>query len=83
MPSVMHMAGNRIATLFRNALTLEEIIKVVDLDGHDVATYEEPVINGQHALGPAFACYANNPERFTFLTTTEDNKLGLIFATPQ
>jgi hypothetical protein len=83
MPSAMHIAGARIAILFRKELTREEILKVVDLEGNAIATYDEPVIDGKHALGPAFACYADNPERFIFLTTTDDNRLGLVVAKPQ
>ncbi len=83
MPSRMHIAGSKIAILFRKELTREEILKVVDLQGHEIATYDEPVIDGTHALGPAFLCYADDPERFVFLTTTDDDKLGLIIARPE
>lgn len=83
MPSRMHMAGSKIAILFRKELTREEILKVVDLQGREIATYDEPIIDGTHALGPAFLCYADNPERFIFLTTTDDDKLGLIIARPE
>jgi hypothetical protein len=83
MPSRMQMSGGKIAILFRKGLTMEEFLKVVDLKGHEIATYAEPVIDGRHALGPAFLCYADNPERFIFLTTTEDHKLGLVIAKPQ
>lgn len=83
MPVITHIAGSRIAILFRQGQTRKEIIKVVDLEGHEVATYEEPVIDGRQALGLAFACYASNPERFTFLTEMEDHRLGLAIATPQ
>lgn len=83
MPSSMHIAGNRIAVLFRKELTNEEFLKVVDLEGHEIATYESPMKDGWSELGPAFACYALNPERFIFFTTMEDQKLGIITATPK
>jgi hypothetical protein len=83
LPSGMHIAGNRISVLFRKEQTRQEVIKIVDLEGNDIATYDEPVIDGRHALGPAFLCYADNPERFIFLTATDDDKLGLIIAKPQ
>jgi hypothetical protein len=79
----MHVGGNRIAVLFRNDQTHEEILKVVDLDGRDVAAYQAPMVNGWSALGPAFVCFASNPDRFTFLTNMDDNKLGIITATPK
>jgi len=83
MPVIMHIAGSRMAVLFRQEQTRKEIIKVVDLEGHEIATYDEPVKDGRQALGMAFICYASNPERFTFLTTMEDDKLGLVIAQPQ
>jgi len=83
MPVTMHIAGNKIAVLFRQEQTRKEIIKVVDLEGHDVATYDGPTKDGRQALGLAFICYTENPQRFTFLTTTEDDRLGLVIATPQ
>ncbi|HWO36141.1 MAG TPA: hypothetical protein VNO32_45710 [Candidatus Acidoferrum sp.] len=83
MPVTMHIAGNKIAVLFRQEQTRKEIIKVVDLEGHDVATYDEPTQDGRQTLGLAFICYTENPQRFTFLTTTEDDRLGLVIATPQ
>jgi hypothetical protein len=83
MPFSMHISGNRIAVLFRHSQTAQEIIKVVDLQGRDVATYEEPVIEGRKTLGGAFACYSSNPDRFTFLKALEDHKLGLVIATAQ
>lgn len=83
MPARMQMSGGKIAILFRKELTMEEFLKVVDLRGHEIATYAEPVIDGRHVLGPAFLCYADNPERFIFLTTTEDHRLGFVIAKPQ
>jgi hypothetical protein len=83
MPFTMHLGGDRIAVLFHQPQTREEIIKVVDLKGREIATYDEPVTNGEQALGLAFVCYAQNPERFTFLETAEDNKLEFLIAKPQ
>lgn len=79
----MHVSGNRIAVLFRNQQTHEELIKVVDLQGKEVAVFESPMVNGWSAIGPAFICYASNPDRFTFLTTLDDDKLEIIRATPR
>lgn len=82
-PGAMHLSGNRIAVLFWEANDRLEILKVVDLQGREIASYEEPVVNGVPALGPAFVCYTDNPERFTFLTTMEDQTLGLSIAEPR
>jgi len=51
------------------------------MSGARILTFSSIVV--ALGLGPAFACYTDNPERFTFLTTTEDNRLGLVTATPQ
>ena len=46
MPSRMQMSGGKIAILFRKELTMDEFLSVVDLKGHEIATYSEPVIAG-------------------------------------
>ena len=75
----MHIAGNRIAVAFFQPQTMEQRIKIVDLEGHEIATYDELRINGKpkYLLGIAFACYTENPQRFIFLTTGNDNRLNL------
>jgi hypothetical protein len=84
MPESMHVSGNKIAVLFWQPQTYEKIIKVLDLEGHVTATYEEPAPKeGEPSLGLGFACYSQNPERFVFLKTMDDGKLGLITATPE
>jgi hypothetical protein len=84
VPESMHISGNRIAIMFWQPQTYEMIIKVVDLKGHPFAAYYEPAPKeGEQRLGLGFACYAQNPEHFTFLETMEDNKLGFITATPE
>jgi len=83
-PIAMHLSGTRIAILFRNPQTREQIIKVVDLSGKKVATYDDQHINGKGMLGSAFACYATNPaERFFFLFTADDGYLGFRIAEPR
>jgi hypothetical protein len=82
MPAGMHVSGDRIAVLFWHPQTDEEILKIVDLKGHSIATYDEPVVNGERRLGLAFMCYARNPDRFTFIETADDHKIELITATP-
>jgi hypothetical protein len=69
-PVAMHIASNRIAVLFFHEQTKEKRMKIVDLEGHEIATYEEARIGGKTKndfLGLAFACYTANPQRFTFL----------------
>lgn len=84
LPTNMHVGGDRIAVLFWEPQTHDEILKVVDLHGRKIATYNEAAEKGGgHALGLAFICYAQNPERFTFLETMDANRLGLITAAPQ
>src|SRR5437879_11851922 len=80
----MHISVNRIAVIFWQPQNYEQIIKVVDLNGRTVATHYEPAAkDGEQPLGLGFACYTQNPERFTFLETTDDNRLALITATPE
>jgi hypothetical protein len=57
MPEDMHIARDRIAVRFR------ELIKVVDLEGRELATY----VLQEGPLEFPVACYSTKPERFTFL----------------
>jgi hypothetical protein len=47
-------------------------MKIVDLAGHEIATYDQARVDGKpksDSLGSAFACDTANPQRFTFLTS--------------
>jgi len=59
-------------------------MQIVDLEGRRIAIYEEQVEGKAKTdlLGNAFACYAQNPERFTFLETDDNNKLEFLIAEP-
>jgi hypothetical protein len=81
MPDGMHIAGSRIAVQFLQPVTGEQLLKIIDLEGHELATYDDPG-GSKPTLGSAFICYSNNPERFTFLATTEDETLSLKIAEP-
>jgi hypothetical protein len=79
-PAAMHIAGNRIALLFFQPQTMEKRMKIVDLEGREIATYDELRVDGKPKyglLGTAFACYTENPQRFTFLSTGDDSRLEL------
>jgi|ERR1700690_575225 len=82
-PISMHIAGGRIAILFREPQIGKELVKVTDLEGTEIATYIEPTKDTQEVLGSALACYAQNPERFTFLFTSDDGYLGFRIAEPR
>jgi hypothetical protein len=60
-------------------------MKIVDLEGREIATYDELKVNGKPKdyLGAAFACYSENPTRFTFLGSEDGEKLQLLIAEPQ
>ncbi len=73
----MHIASNRIAVLFESPAASRALIKVVNLEGKQLAQYEAPTRNGRARLGAAFACYSYPPEDFTFLTNAADNKVVL------
>jgi len=73
-PYNMHISGNRIAVQFSNK-SFDQIIKIVDLDGQELETYEfSPTDTPKEHLG-IFACYTMSPERFTFLISDTDYKL--------
>ena len=40
-PVAMHIASNRIAVLSFHEQTKEKRMKIVDLEGHEIATYEK------------------------------------------
>jgi hypothetical protein len=85
-PTAMHVFKNRIAILFIDDQTHDKIMKVVDLEGHEIATYDELRVEGKAAqgmLGGAFACYTENPTRFTFLGASDDNRLQFWIAEPR
>jgi hypothetical protein len=79
MPNSMHIAGNRIAVQLAHPQNGDQIIKVVDLEGHELETYH---VERASSLGYAIACYAANPDRFTFLGESEDGRLTLNVAGP-
>jgi len=83
----MEIAENRIAVLFHRSREGEnvqqEMIKVVDLEGNKIATYGMPMVDGRVAFGITLACYTQNPEQFTFLDWTKDEKMVLKITEPQ
>jgi len=40
-PVSRHITGNRVAVLFYQPQTMEKVMKIVDLQGHELASYEE------------------------------------------
>jgi hypothetical protein len=81
-PLEMHISGSRMAVLFYQPQTNEKVMKIVDLEGNEIATYDELVVDGKPKLGMlglAFACYSQQPERFTFLIT-DNHKIQLKHA---
>jgi hypothetical protein len=83
VPDGMHIAGNRIAVMFRHG-TDDRILRIVDLDGRELASYtiSSDEIPASQRLG-IFACYSQNPERFTFLSSDDGFKLKITLAEPQ
>jgi len=83
-PPPRDISGNRIAVSFVEPQTNNEQIKVVDLDGQELSTYEEaPAKDGTGNLGDAFVYYSASQARATFLYTTKDGYLGFKIAEPQ
>lgn len=81
------IAGSRAAILFRKGgeheAVEEQLIQVVDLEGNKMATYEEPMVDGHITSGLDLACYTQNPEQFTFLGWTKDEKVVLNVTEPR
>jgi hypothetical protein len=84
MPTQMHISGNSIAIVFFQQQTKQVRLKVVDLEGHEIATYDEREVNGKSKV-PMFllACFTENPQRFTFLSSGEGDNLELLVAEPR
>jgi hypothetical protein len=83
MPIGMHVSGNRIAILFRDGGMRTQIMRVVDLDGKELATYNADGTDPKAPLGAAFACYSSKGERFSFLSTDEHDRILLRIAVPR
>jgi hypothetical protein len=77
LPSSLHASKSRIAILFWNNDTKEMEIKVMDLDGNQVARYENSSDGQLPKAGTAFSCFSENPDRFTFMTAVTGDKLAL------
>jgi len=84
-PRTLHIFQTRIAILFIEPNTFEKIMKIVDLEGHEVATYDEHKANGkpQALLTGAFYCYTENPTRFVFLGANDDSRLQFWIVEPR
>ena len=86
-PAAMHVYKNRIAVWLVDTQTDNSIMKIVDLEGHEIATYDER--KGEEAketeggLGAAFACYTENPTRFLFVGASNDNRVQFWIAEPR
>jgi hypothetical protein len=84
MPTEMHISGNSIAIVFFQQQTKQVRLKVVDLEGHEVATYDEREVDGKSKVPMfLFACFTENPQRFSFLSSGEGDKLELLVAEPR
>ena len=79
----MQVAGNQIAILFGEPDAKRALMNVVDLEGKEVAQYSVATRNGRITFPLAMACYSYPPETFTFLGTTQDDKLVLNTVEPR
>jgi hypothetical protein len=81
-PISMHIGGSKIAVLFWDARSEKALLRVLDLQGRSLASYQDGAESGSGTLGLALACYSQNPERFTFLSTDENSFLEFKIAEP-
>jgi hypothetical protein len=72
VPSGMHIVGDRIVLEFFQPQEGNPVIKIVDLLRKGLATYH---IDPQVKIGAALACYASNPDRFTYLGGDDDGRI--------
>jgi hypothetical protein len=75
----MSISGSRIAIDFVNQASHEHVIKVVDLEGNELASYNPTTADNKaksQYIG-AFSCYTANPEHFTFISYDRDRKIHL------
>jgi hypothetical protein len=83
----MAIAGSRAALVFRKGGEGKNIerqfVQIVDLEGNKIVTYEESMVDGHIAFGATLACYTQNPEQFTFLGRTKDEKIVLNVTEPR
>ena len=82
IPSAMHIAGSRIALLFRDDSTQQEIMKVADLEGNELANYKIGTNKRGYSEFGSFACYSVSPERFTFISTAENGHTAFEVVEP-
>lgn len=83
MPVTMHISGNRIAVLFRDNGTREQEMKIVDLNGEEIASYDATSPDPQRPLGAAFACYFAKTGRFSFRATDDDHRVLFRIVEPR
>jgi len=77
LPSSLHASKSRIAVLFWNNDSKAMEIKVMDLDGNELASYENSPDGESPRAGTAFSCFTENPDRFLFMTVVTSDKLAL------
>jgi hypothetical protein len=85
-PFDVKISSNRIAMLFFQPQHGADFVKVVDLEGHEIATYYNRTPNGKarsDSLGAGLACYTSNPDHFVFISADDDGKMQLITAEPR
>lgn len=82
-PSTVHITKSRIAVLFRRPGRPGKpgsLLKITDLEGNEVAAYSDLSSDISESVGAGFVCYSEDPEQFTFVTTTRNRKVALIIA---
>jgi hypothetical protein len=80
LPSQMLISGNRISIQFRNNQNFDTVMKIVDLEGKEIATYKTSRAEEKakrDGVSSIYGCYAASPERFTFLTNDDKMRLQL------
>jgi hypothetical protein len=83
-PRGFQLAKNRVSVLFWNRETDDRTMRVVDVEGNDVATYDDPKNERPRdgGLGLSFACYTENPTRWTFFESDDEHRLQLQTVEP-
>ncbi len=76
----LHVLGSRLAVLFHNERSGEDMIKILSTEGEPLATYTSP--SGPTSPGPGLACWTA-PDRFAFVGVAESGYLTVNFFEPR
>jgi hypothetical protein len=82
MPLIMQVAKGEIAVMFDDHAESAQVFKIVDLDGHELATYRSDREINKPPLGMAFACFMPDKHELAFVEN-RSGKVAFDIAVPK